>query len=59
MDTSKINFNVSLEELLADLTYAVHQVIIEAGIDFPFIKMELDLQSALGEVVKKDRFLGE
>lgn len=59
MDKSKDKFNVSSEELLANLTYAVHRVIIEAGLDFPFVKMELDLQFALGEVVRKDMSLGQ
>ncbi len=54
-----VKFNVSPEEFLADLTQAVYQVVLKAGFDIPFIKMELDLQSALREVIRKDMLVSE
>lgn len=54
MSKMHIKFNVSPEAFLADLTQAAYQVILKAGFDIPFIKMELGLQSALREVIRKD-----
>lgn len=49
-----VKWNVSPEEFLADLTDAVYQVVLKSGFGTPFIEMELDIQFALREVIRKD-----
>lgn len=54
-----VKFNVSPEEFLANLTQAAYQVVLKAGFDIPFIKMELGLQSALREVIREDMVVSD
>ena len=54
-----VKFDIHPEDFLADLTYAVYQVVLKAGLSVPFISMELDLQSALREIIRKKMLVSD
>ncbi len=49
-----VNFEITPEKFLADLTEAAYHVALKHGLKAPFIQVELDLQHALREVIRRD-----
>ncbi len=52
-----VKFEIPPEEFLADLTGAAYRVALKHGFKVPFIKIELDLQEALREVIERDMWV--
>ena len=49
-----VNFEITPEKFLADLTEAAYHVALRHGLSVPFIEVELELQDALREVIRRD-----
>jgi hypothetical protein len=49
-----VNFKISPEEFLNDLTEAAYEVALKYGFSIPFVDVELDLHKALREVIRND-----
>ncbi|QQR79666.1 MAG: hypothetical protein IPJ69_09960 [Deltaproteobacteria bacterium] len=49
-----VRFDITPEAFVADLTKAVYDVALKNGVKGSFLSIELDLQKALYEVVKKE-----
>lgn len=51
MAGTHINFEISLEDFLGNITEAAYQVALRHGFNAPFIDVKLDLQQALREAI--------
>lgn len=51
--------DITPEQFLANLTDAVYQVTLRAGINVSFIKLQLDLHDALREVISVDMLVSD
>lgn len=54
-----VKSDISPEQFLAKLTNAAYQVALKAGLNVPFIEIELDIHNALEEVMKEDMSFSE
>lgn len=54
-----VKFDVPPEEFLAHLTQAVYRAALKHGLKVPFIKVEMDIQNAIREVIRRDMFVAD
>ena len=54
-----VTFDVSPEEFLCELTKGAYAVALKHGFQASFIEVELDMQEALREVLKKNTLVSE
>jgi hypothetical protein len=59
MRRTRLNFGTATEDLVAELTDAAYRVALKHQFKGSFIDVQLDLWSALREVIRKEVFIKE